>query len=139
MAQRGRKPSATIVALSAATDMPPRRTAPSFLSNAERSLFTEIIEGTDPRHFVAGDLPLLTSYVKVSLLVRDAPSDLSDAEALTAWQRAVRLQTLLATKLRLTPQTRSDPKTVAREQRQGPQPWEIVRDVKVVKTVDEEL
>ena len=119
--------------------MPPRLIPPAFLTNAERALFTEIIEGTDLRHFVVGDLPLIVSYVKVSLLVRDAPDDVTDEKTVAAWGCAVRVQAMLATKLRLSPQTRSHPRTVAREPRQGPQPWEIVRDVKVVKRVDEEL
>jgi hypothetical protein len=135
-----RKSSEPILALSSVTDAPPRLTPPSFLTNAEETLFNEIVRCTDPKHFRESDRPLLAHYVQACLIARDAGrAGLSEGDGLAAWERATRVMVLLATKLRLTPQARSSPKTVAREPRQGPQPWEIVRDVKVVKTVDEEL
>ena len=49
----------------------------------------------------------------------------SDLHALAVWEKAVRLQAMLATRLRLSPQSRLDPKTVARRQPPlGPRPWE---------------
>jgi hypothetical protein len=44
----------------------------------------------------------------------------------TTWEKAVRMQAVLATKLRLAPQARVDPKTVGRQtpQRLEPPPWE---------------
>src|SRR5262245_14199883 len=129
MRKRGRPSSASLVAFPGVTDTSARLTPPSFLTNAEQSLFSEIVNGTDARHFVASDLPLLASYVKASLLARDAP-DLSD-EAFAAWEKAVRVQAMLATKLRLSPQTRLDPETVKlREERLGPVTWEIPEAVK---------
>ena len=42
------------------------------------------------------------------------------------WEKAVRMQATLATRLRLSPQSRVDPKTVGRLQvSHGPRPWEI--------------
>jgi len=112
------------VAFPGVTGVPPRLTPPSFLTNAEQSLFSEIVNGTDARHFVEADTPLIVSFVKATLLARDAP-DLSD-EAFAAWEKAVRVQAMLATKLRLSPQTRLDAKTAKRhEQPPGPHTWEI--------------
>jgi hypothetical protein len=64
------------------------------------------------------------SFVKATVLARDAP-DLSDEE-FAAWEKAARVQAMLATKLRLSPQTRLDAKTAKRhEQPPRPHTWEI--------------
>jgi hypothetical protein len=124
MAKRGRPSSASLVSFPGVTDTPPRFTPPSFLTNAEQSLFSEIVNGTDARHFVEADTPLIVSFVKATVLARDAP-DLSDEE-FAAWEKAARVQAMLATKLRLSPQTRLDAKTAKRhEQPPGPHTWEI--------------
>ena len=48
----------------------------------------------------------------------------TDATALATWEKAVRVQATLATRLRLAPQARLDPKTVARQQQpHWPPPW----------------
>src|SRR5262245_27108207 len=86
MAKRGRPSSASLVSFPGVTDTPPRFTPPSFLTNAEQSLFSEIVNGTDARHFVEADTPLIVSFVKATLLARDAP-DLSD-EAFAAWEKS---------------------------------------------------
>jgi len=64
MAKRGRPSSASLVSFPGVTDTPPRFTPPSFLTNAEQSLFSEIVNGTDARHFVEADTPLIVSFVK---------------------------------------------------------------------------
>jgi len=45
---------------------------------------------------------------------------------LALWEKATRMQATLATRLRLSPQARTDPKTIGRQmpQRIGPPPWE---------------
>jgi hypothetical protein len=50
MIQRGRK-SGNVVALGV-TALSPRLTPPATLSKAERALFDELIESSDPQHFV---------------------------------------------------------------------------------------
>jgi|SRR5215471_1293246 hypothetical protein len=85
MAKRGRPSSASLVSFPGVTDTPPRFTPPSFLTNAEQSLFSEIVNGTDARHFVEADTPLIVSFVKATVLARDAP-DLSDEE-FAAWEK----------------------------------------------------
>lgn len=105
-------------------------TAPPHLNKAERALFIELVGCCDPRHFVKSDLPLLTSFVQATLLARStAPKpgrNKNDLDAVAAWEKAVRVMALLATRLRLAPQARSDPKTVGTRQRNaelGVAPW----------------
>ena len=102
---------------------PDRLSPPPHLNKAERTLFAEIVGAVDPRHFVEGDLPLLCSYVTATLIARKASRDMS---MINVWEKATRMQAMFATRLRLSPQSRLDPKTVARRlpERSGPAPWE---------------
>ncbi len=122
MRQRGRK-SAAEMAVLAVHSKPPRLEPPAYLNDAERTMFVELVDACDARHFVASDLPLLVSYVQATLLARSAARD---PDRVGVWEKAVRCQATLATRLRLAPQARIDPKTVGRRQQpQGPLPWEI--------------
>ena len=122
MRQRGRRSAADLVTLRV-DGTPPRLTAPSSLSEDERKLFAELVNACDPRHFVEGDLPLLVSFVQATLMARNSANAPSK---ITIWERAVRVQAMLATRLRLAPQALTDPKTLARQQAQAHQcaPWE---------------
>ena len=123
MRQRGRKSAALVTTLPAVDGEPPRLKPPPHLNDDERSLFDELVGACDPRHFVESDLPLLASYVQATLIARDAAHAPSK---IVLWEKAVRMQATLATRLRLSPQSRIDPKTVGRRQEfQGPLPWEI--------------
>jgi hypothetical protein len=97
-----------VVALNV-TGQPSRLTPPSYLTKPERSLFVELVSSCDPRHFIVSDLPLLTSFVQATLEARKGPR--GDIEY---WEKAVRIQAMLATRLRLAPQARTNPRTVAR-------------------------
>jgi hypothetical protein len=122
MRQRGRKSAANLVTLRV-DGAPPRPHPPAYLQDDERMLFTELVAACDARHFVESDLPLLVSYVQATLLSR---STARDPDKIAIWEKATRMQATLATRLRLAPQSRTDPKTIARGlQRLGPQPWEI--------------
>jgi hypothetical protein len=123
MLQRGRK---TAGKLSAVNVNPAPLKPPSFLTTDEQHLFTEIVDACDTRHFRVQDLPMLSSYVQACLLARAVVKRAADDPGmLVAWEKAVRTQMALATKLRLTPQTRTDPKTLARKQPySGPRPWD---------------
>ena len=125
MQQCGRK-SAAAVAATSFDGQPPRLDPPEALSDAERSVFVEVTNACSPRHFTASDLPLLISFAQTTVIARSAgASAASDLQALTIWEKAVRLQAMLATRLRLSPQSRLDPKTVARRQPPlGPRPWD---------------
>jgi hypothetical protein len=123
--QRGRKSAVSLVALDV-TGQPPRLVAPDHLNAAERQLFVELIEACSPSHFTQSDLPLVASYVQATLLTRQSAAGMSDdPNLISAWERAVKLQAILATKLRLSPQSRIDPKTLGRQQpHTGRKPWE---------------
>jgi hypothetical protein len=110
------------------TGQPPRLTPPADLNAAERKSFVELIDACSPSHFAASDLPLLTSYVQATLLARQAaPGAGEDSNLMGVWERAVKLQAILATKLRLSPQSRVEPKTLARQQPDcGRKPWEPI-------------
>jgi hypothetical protein len=97
--------------------LPRRLTAPSGLSADERAQFNELVGACDPRHFVKSDMSLLVSYVQSTLLSRRAASQMRrDPDMVTVWEKATRMQATLATRLRLAPQARTDPLTVARRQ-----------------------
>lgn len=118
MRQRGRKSQASydVPTVSGAS---PRLDPPSWLTKDERVLFVEIVRACSPSHFVRSDLPLLISFVQTTLLARKAARD---PEGIGAWEKAVRSQCQLARALRLTVQSRADPKTIGRrmpEQRQS--------------------
>jgi hypothetical protein len=61
-------------------------------------------------------MPLLISYVQSTLLSRHAIKQLPrDPKMLRTFETAARIQATLATRLRLAPQARTDPKTIARQ------------------------
>jgi hypothetical protein len=127
MRKRGRKSGDELVAINVNGD-PPRLDPPSTLTDPERALFAEIVEACSPKHFVPSDLPLLVSYVQATLLSRQAATNAATGAAMLAlWEKATRMQATLATRLRLSPQARTDPKTISRHmpQRTGPPPWEL--------------
>ena len=111
MKQRGRK-SADVLSFPAVDGSRPRITPPAGLTKAERSLFTEL--AADAGHLVQADAPLLAAYTQAVILSRRAGRDPARIEA---WERITRVMASLATKLRLTPQARTDAKTTARGQR----------------------
>jgi hypothetical protein len=65
------------------------------------------------------------SYVQATLMARQT---VRDPEQVATWDKAVRLQAMLATRLRLTPQSRSDPKTTALLAVRRKPTWEIGED-----------
>jgi hypothetical protein len=122
MKTRGRTSVASLTALSVTGD-PPRLTPPKSLSTEEAELFNEIVNACSPRHFVQSDIWLVASYARATAMAQRAFAS-DDKEALAAWERAVRTQMALAGRLRLSPNSRIDPKTVGRLKPRGPHPWE---------------
>ncbi|MBR1276104.1 hypothetical protein [Bradyrhizobium sp. AUGA SZCCT0283] len=116
-----------MVALNVTGD-PKRLTPPSYLSKPERELFADLVGSCDPRHFVESDVPLLNSFIQATLVARSGPG-----KNIEGWQMAVKIQAMLATRLRLAPQARTDPQKVARQaarqadQRRKP-PWVGMRN-----------
>jgi hypothetical protein len=77
---------------------------------------------------VKSDLPLLVSFIQATLLVRRAATGMvDDSDLIAVFEKSVKLQATLATRLRLAPQSRLDPKSVARQQPyEGRRPWDPV-------------
>lgn len=123
MRQRGRKSSANLVVLPAVDGNPPRIKPPAYLNKSELILFDELVSACSPCSLVESDVPLLVSYVQATLIARDAAHD---PKKFGAFERAVKMQATLATRLRLTPHSRITPRTAGRQQEpQYPRPWEI--------------
>jgi len=121
MLQRGRKSAASLETPSM-TGQSPRLTAPLSLNDGERTLFNKLIGACDSTHFRKSDLPLLTSFIQATLIAEAAAHD---PDKIAVWEKSVKLQATLATRLRLSPQSRIDPKTVGRQQLfPGRKPWE---------------
>ena len=120
MIQRGRK-SGNVVALGV-TASSPRLTPPTTLSKAEKALFDELVGSSDPLHFFPSDVPLLVSFVQATLLARSLASTAAnpskpDPTLIGSWEKVTRVMAMLATRLRLAPQARNDPKSVGVRQR----------------------
>jgi phage terminase small subunit len=131
MEQRGRK-SAAELDLTSIDVKTIRLEPPSTLSQPERDLFQSIVGANDARHFNLSDMALLRAYVQASVLSEKAAAELRKAPLLdnkpSPWlvvsEKAVRAMVALSARLRLSPQSRLDPKTVARRHPHvGPAPW----------------
>jgi len=92
--------------------------APSYLPQAERDFFKKVVQSMPPGFYQKPDCPLLESFVQATLsaqcYVATLRNDPFNEEVQRLWHRAVKLQSTLATKLRLTPNSRIGPKTTAR-------------------------
>lgn len=116
MARPGRRSQAELNIVSLApTAARPKLTAPEFLTTAERSLFTEIAAAN--AHLTTGDAMLLGLYVQGLTRVQKAKRT-----DIAAWEKAVRVVLSLATKLRLTPQSSTDPQTLGRRRKDEQKP-----------------
>ena len=114
MAKRGRTSAAELSILSIGSGRQ-RLVPPLDLNAGEAKLFRELVAACAPDHFVHSDMPLLVSFVQATLLSRAAATALvKDVAMIGIWEKAVRMQATLATRLRLAPQARTDPKTLAR-------------------------
>jgi hypothetical protein len=119
MRQRRRKSAATLAAPNL-TGRPSPLSPPASLNDDERALFCELVGACAAEHFRTSDLPLLISYIQATLIARDAAHE---PDRITLWEKATRMQATLATRLRLSPQSRADPKTVARHEPPLRKPW----------------
>jgi hypothetical protein len=120
MLQRGRKTAGNLTALTFNADRS-RLTPPPHLSTAARALFVQIVASSPSRQFVETDSLLLASFVEATLLARSVVRKAArDPRALSTWEKATRTQTMLARALRLTVQSRLDPKVVGRNRDQPP-------------------
>ena len=92
---------------------------PESLSEAERSLFVEL--ASHATHLKSADAPLLASLAQAIILSRRLARD---PAKVAEWEKAVRTQAMLSTKLRMTPQSRTDSRAAGRQQQTpGSDPW----------------
>jgi phage terminase small subunit len=113
---------------------PPRLRAPACLSETERAIFASVVKACDPRHFRQSDLPLLSRFCELTALADQAACELREHGAVlngraSPWiivqEKCVRGLVALSMRLRLSPQSRIDPKSLGRRQiHTGPKPWE---------------
>ena len=119
MKQRGRQSSGNPRVIPIASAMR-RIDPPDDLTPSERTLLHQITASCPPGHFVQSDVFLLVNFVRATLLSRRAAEALAanptDTAALGVWERACRMQAMLALKLRLAPSARTDPQVTARAQ-----------------------
>jgi phage terminase small subunit len=90
--------------------------------------FRAVVANSASGHLRPCDVPLIVSYAEATLIARKAARCAlknPDPEMLAMWDRAVRAQIALATKLRMTPHSRSHPLRTARKLRDHapPPPW----------------
>ena len=104
-----------------------RLAPPMDLTAPEAKLFRELVAHCAADHFVHSDLPLLVSYVQATILSRRASTAIAkDVAMVGIWEKATRMQATLATRLRLAPQARTDPKTIARRGERSPSAYEFL-------------
>ena len=94
------------------TGKQPRLDAPSTLTTAEQKLFNQLIAACDASHFRRSDLPLLVAFVQATAISQAAAHD---PDKIVIWEKSTRLLATLATRLRLAPQARLDPKSAHRQ------------------------
>jgi hypothetical protein len=108
--------TSNVVSLNA-TALRPLTALPSELNATDRALFKEIIGSLDSRAIAECDMPLFVSYVQITGLVRKLAAKAAkkpEPGTIAALDRMVRVQASLATRLRLSPQSRLDRKVVGR-------------------------
>jgi phage terminase small subunit len=122
--QRGRKSAASMELICIDTRRKPID-CPAGLPREVEEIFEQTVASCAPQHFREADVPLLVSYCTATHLTRRYASSIrEDATALKAWTECTKLQISLATKLRLTPSSRLDRKTVGREEPPMKRPWD---------------
>ncbi len=110
-----RKSAAELSVVPRLADHHRRITAPDGMTPEETTLFKTIVESCPALHFTQSDAPLLRTYCQAILLgelafacAQQSPSAVGD------WEKVCRTIAMLSVKLRLSPHSRSDPKTIAR-------------------------
>ncbi len=134
MKQRGRI-SAEALSMIGVGGEQARPSPPAGLSKPEREMFATIVAGCDADHFRQTDLPLLSRYCEAAILAEQAALELRNGAVVNGkpspWivvqEKCVRAMVSLSMRLRLSPQSRVDPKTLGRQQpSSGRNPWDPV-------------
>lgn len=135
MEGRGRKSTASLTVVPAG--LPSRLAPPEGLNEAQAALWREVVSGKPADWFAADNAPLLVEYVRAvdaanTLEVMVAASfagsgDVSLKDLLTMRDREAKRAVSIATKLRLTQQSRYTPQAAATADRKagdGKKPWQ---------------
>jgi hypothetical protein len=128
MRKRGRTSAADLAVV--VTHPAQRRLQPPHdLTKTEAALFRELVASCSPQHFVASDRPLLIAYVQCVLASRHwAKASRRDPHKIVVWERTIRMLATLATRLRLAPQARTRPETIARQANQRLSAYDQLRE-----------
>jgi hypothetical protein len=111
---RGRKSAAelSIVPIDAGRI---RIESPKGLETKAAEIFDEVVASCEPRHFRKSDIPLLANFARATYLAGHYSKMVGEHDsAFKWWCEATKIQMQLATKLRLTPQTRTDSRAANR-------------------------
>ena len=101
---------------------PQRLRPPAGLSGLEREIFAQVVGSLPITHFLPSDLQLVVEYATACALARDASRHLIEEGAVinnrvSPWlivqEKSTRAMAALATKLRLSPQSRARTKVKA--------------------------
>jgi len=133
--QRGRKSAAAMNVVSLPTNSTPRISPRPEASAQVRALFAEIVASVDHTHWRPSDSYLVESYAQAIITERTAYQMIALEGMIigartSAWlavaERATKQIVALSMRLRLSPQSRNDPKTVGRRSRNIgiAKPWE---------------
>jgi hypothetical protein len=118
MRQRGRKSTANLVTFPV-IEHRSQLEPPRSLTKREREVFIEL--AGHAAHLKPADGALLAALVQSIILSRRLARD---PAKVGEWEKAVRAQAMLSTKLRMTPQSRTDARAAGRKQQTpGSDPW----------------
>lgn len=113
MKQRGRK-SADSMGLRV-NGSRARLQPPAYLTKEQRELFNNIVESCRPDHFVPSDQVLLSAYIQSAFINQDAGRRMvTEPKMIRVFESSAKTMAMLSMRLRLAPQSRTQPKTAAR-------------------------
>ena len=119
MKQRGRKSAANLAVLPVG-NIRHQLQPPDHLTASEAELFREVLHNTPPNQFSVSDQYLLATFAQITTLVREQAVRARKAKAehrareLKVLFEAIKSQSLIATKLRLTTTARTKAHVISR-------------------------
>jgi hypothetical protein len=124
--QRGRKSAAALGLVCIDTRRKPIDCPAGLLPSVEE-IFKQTVASCAPQHFRPSNVPLLVNFSVAAHLTKFYSDLIGESpEAFRHWEAASKLMLSMATKLRLTPSSRLDRKTVGREEEpRGKRPWDL--------------
>ena len=119
MKQRGRKSAASLAVAPVSEHQPVPVQPPPTLSEAAKEIFLDLVSSVDPAHFENSDVGLLSQYCEAQAMAERAAAVLSGTGeaadwALRLWEKANKVMSGLALRLRLGPQRRREKAKVER-------------------------